>query len=443
MLDSQIVLDDGRIDSNSRMEQFAQIPNLSEIIEKPVNSRKRHRSLTGPGSKLSSRQSLNFDSDSNNNDEEENVANESSQMLAILREEKRKNIMPFPPPLSPALSSSTFKSPSRPRTTGPASRTMHKKKAGPRDVLSTSKFNKKSLGVSSKRDRRLTVEGISTEKVSSSNVRTVSGYNKDNDWIPNIQELGSNLVGTARSSRSESKKKSAKVIVTTGVFVKKENPDDGYEPMAPSYDAINDVEIIASIHTCPTCNKEFDSRGKMKAHVSKAHSDKHTVSRKALKSKASSYNCLVCLKTFPSRKELVRHKNQNCKGKSDNGPYKCKDCNAVFPKKRGLGHHIRHNCPVLKVKGIMERKSLGKDDRPSDSEEESNLARLQINKGGDDADLNKEDDQDHGDLEDTRDDHVSCKECGGKLFTQEDFERHQQQTGHTGETIRLPSNLSI
>ena len=133
----------------------------------------------------------------------------------------------------------------------------------------------------------------------------------------------------------------------------------------------------------------------------------------------------------------MRHKSLNCKGKSDDGPYLCKHCNAVFPKKRGLGHHIKHNCPVLKAKVIMERKS------PSDSEEESNLAQLISNKGGDDADLNKQDDQDHGDLEDTRDDHVSCKEGGGKLFTQKDFERHQQQTGHTGETIRLPSNLSI
>ena len=438
MLDSQIVLDHERIDSNSWMKQVPQIPNLLGIIEKPVSSRKRHRSLTASGTNLSSRQTLNFDLNSNNNDEEEDVAHESSQMLTILREEKRKNIIRPPPSLSPALSSSTVKSPPRTKAPGPASRTMLKK-AGHRNVLSTSTFNKKSLGVSSKSDRRLTVGGISSEKVSRSQVRTVSGYHTDNDWIPKMQELDTDLVGTARSSRSEPKKKAAKVVVTTGVVVKEEKPDDGYEPMAPSYDAINDVEIVASTHPCPTCNKEFDSRGKVKAHLSKAHSDKHPVSRKTLKSKAipSSYNCLGCLKTFPSRTELVRHKSLNCKGKSDDGPYLCKHCNAVFPKKRGLGHHIKHNCPVLKAKVIMERKS------PSDSEEESNLAQLISNKGGDDADLNKQDDQDHGDLEDTRDDHVSCKECGGKLFTQEDFERHQQQTGHTGETIRLPSNLSI
>ena len=47
------------------------------------------------------------------------------------------------------------------------------------------------------------------------------------------------------------------------------------------------------------------------------------------------------------------------------------------------------------------------------------------------------------DPEDTWDDHVSCKECEGKLFTMEMFEKHQQQTGHSGETIRLPRNLSI
>ena len=63
------------------------------------------------------------------------------------------------------------------------------------------------------------------------------------------------------------------------------------------------------------------------------------------------------------------------------------------------------------------------------------------------GDLNDDDEllvTDHEDPEDIRDDHghVSCKECTG-VFTQEDFERHQNQTGHTGETIRLPPILSI
>ena len=60
-----------------------------------------------------------------------------------------------------------------------------------------------------------------------------------------------------------------------------------------------------------------------------------------------------------------------------------------------------------------------------------------------DGNDNEEDEHLLSDPEDTREDHVSCKECGHKLFTQENFERHQQQTGHTGETIRLPSNLSL
>ena len=152
MFDSHLVLDHGRINSNSRMEEVPPKTNSSGIVEKPVSSRKRHRSLTGPRTNLSSRQSLNFDSDNNNNDSEEDVVNQNSQMLAILREEKRKSIIP-PPLLSPALSASTFKSPPRPRTPGPASRTMLKK-AGHRDVLSTSTFNKKSLGVPSKTDWR-------------------------------------------------------------------------------------------------------------------------------------------------------------------------------------------------------------------------------------------------------------------------------------------------
>ena len=64
---------------------------------------------------------------------------------------------------------------------------------------------------------------------------------------------------------------------------------------------------------------------------------------------------------------------------------------------------------------------------------------VENNNEGDDVD----DESLINDPEDTRDDHVSCKECEGKLFTREMFEKHQQETGHTGETIRLPSNLTL
>ena len=50
---------------------------------------------------------------------------------------------------------------------------------------------------------------------------------------------------------------------------------------------------------------------------------------------------------------------------------------------------------------------------------------------------------DHEDLDDTWDYHISCKECGGRPFTQENFERHQQKTGHTGETIKMRKNVTF
>ena len=513
MLDSQIVLDHGGTDPSTKMKEDTNIANISRIMEKPGSRKKRFRSLTGSRTSLSSRQRLKFDSESERNNNEvddqyqEDIANQSSQMLTILREEKRRSIIP--PPLSPALSSSTFKSPARLRTPGPASKTIHEK-AG--STFATQTVSQKPLPGVSNRNRRQTVSGIPTqrrEKSSHSQERTVIGYHKDDDWMPNFQELDPDM-GTARSSRSEPKKKGAKVVVTTGVFIKEEKADDGYEASAPTYDEINDVEVVASIHICPTCNKEFDSQGKLKAHVSKAHSDKnrvkhyncphcawtsifpgslrahlvqshgnknkssyfvcgfcsknftnsatweeHTkicvkrkdndeqlrspaVTRRIKKSRASpsTHTCLDCCTSFVSRSLLVRHKNQNCHGKTINGPpFTCKHCNAIFTKKRGLAQHVRRNCPRLKEKASG---SLKKSDGLSDSEE--HLARQN-------SDIVDEDDEhfvtDQGDPEDTRDDHVSCKECGGKLFTQEGFIKHQQQTGHTGETIRLPSNLSI
>ena len=65
---------------------------------------------------------------------------------------------------------------------------------------------------------------------------------------------------------------------------------------------------------------------------------------------------------------------------------------------------------------------------------------------GDNDDDNEDDEhlvtEDHGDIEDTRDEYISCMDCGGKPFTQEKFERHQHETGHRGETIRLPKYIS-
>ena len=361
MLDSQIVLDHGSIDSNSRMKQNTNVANISRIFEKPGTSGKTHRSLTESRTNLSSRPTLNFDSDSNNNDEEDRDQDQRSQMLTILREEKRRSVIP-PPPLSPALSSSTFKSPARPRTPGPASKTNYKKD-GP--IFSIQTFYQKSLGAP-KNNRRQTIGGISQatkEKTSHSHERTVVGYHNDNDWLPNFQELDPDI-GTARSSRSEPKRRGAKVVVTTGVVVKEEKHDDGYKALTSAYDEINDVEIVASIHRCPTCNKEFDSRGKMKAHVSKAHSrikynlplvcgfcskkfthnstwEDHieicgkrkdhardvemkspVVSKGIKKTRASpsTHTCLDCFESFSSRSLLISHKSHKCAGNSVKGP---------------------------------------------------------------------------------------------------------------------------
>ena len=154
---------------------------------------------------------------------------------------------------------------------------------------------------------------------------------------------------------------------------------------------------------------------------------------KKTRSSPSTHTCLDCFGSFSSRSLLMSHKIHKCKGKSVKGPiFKCKYCNAIFNKKKGWAQHVRSNCAVLKEKARRKSKSQ------SDSEEENISAHNSNN--GEDENLATDH---HGDLEDTREDHVSCKECGHKLFTQENFERHQQQTGHTGETIRLPSNLSI
>ena len=74
---------------------------IIENIKKP-DDRKSQRSPIGPGTISSSRKTLNYGQQTINDDHDD-----EDRMLSILREEKRKSLIP----LSPALSCSTLKSP--------------------------------------------------------------------------------------------------------------------------------------------------------------------------------------------------------------------------------------------------------------------------------------------------------------------------------------------
>ena len=108
----------------------------------------------------------------------------------------------------------------------------------------------------------------------------------------------------------------------------------------------------------------------------------------------------------------------------------CLRCSATFSNRVYYYRHLKKNCPGSKNASKCKT-------QVSNANAEDNDA---IEKDVEDDELLA---SDHGDLEDTRDEHISCKECGGKPFTQEGFEVHREQTGHTGETIKLPSYLSV
>ena len=402
MLDSQIILDNG---GTFGMEEDA------KSVKKPGTSRKRHKSLTGSAIRLSSRQTLNFDSDTNNNDEEdqnqEDTADQRSRMLTILREEKRRSIIP--PPLSPALSSSTFKSPARPRTPGPASKTS-KNKECPESISSTQTSNRRiTVGgripsfLAREKFARPLEKNVSGSRTSKARRLTDAGSDPDflhHDGVTNFQDLDPNM-GTARNTRSEPKKISShKLAVTTGVKVKKEKPydDDEYESLlAPGYDHINDVEAVATIHTCPFCDKEFNRMVNMRSHVAQAHPDPKTVKyyncshcdwktinpgslkshivknhpdkaeffkcdkcdkkytnrqfwRRHLAScgregpktqkRCQSVRCLRCQTVFPSRKEMYTHQRKHCKVPVS-PPYECKTCFQTFNGIGKLSYHLQ------------------------------------------------------------------------------------------------------
>ena len=453
MLDSQIVLDQG-------MEK--NLNARSRSIMKTM-SRKRHRSFTGSGT--------NFDVD-DQNQLENNAIDQSFQMLTILREEKRKSIIPRP--LSPAaVSSSTPKSPVKSRP-GPASRTLKRKSTSDRQIK-LSKGDTRMTGGDQIPPSSLTNKkfahplGKNVCGPRSSKVRRLTAGAEPNNQCQDDPDPDVSMV-VARNTRTK-KSSSHQLAGTTGVTVKSEksDDDDGYEsllaPAEKENDQIKNVEaVVATAHACPICQKEFSQIRWMKYHVAQAHPDPKTAKHhrcphcdwssfnpRSLKShivlshpdKAEVYECrkcekkftnkriwqthncsndlekkrgptcLSCQTTFQSRRDLVFHKINHCKRGPVSPPFKCKKCSKIFTKLSNFSKHLR-NC--LQLKGVT-KEPMDKNDVVEESLIE--------------------------DPEDTRDDHVSCKECEGKLFTKEVFEKHQQQTGHSGETIRLPRNLSI
>ena len=189
MLDSQIVLDQG-------MEKNLNA-RLRSIIK--TMSRKRHRSFTGSGTNLSSKLIPNFD-ENDQNQVENNAIDQSSQMLTILREEKRKSIIPRP--LSPTVSPSPPESPVKSRPPGPASRTRKSKPTSDRQIKlskgdtrmtggdqippssltnekSARPLGKKVCGPGSSKARRLTLAGSNFNNLCQDDIRNFQNLDSD------------------------------------------------------------------------------------------------------------------------------------------------------------------------------------------------------------------------------------------------------------------------
>ena len=90
MLDSQIILEYEGMNAGRLQEGDIMVKRNT----KKPDDRKKHISLSRPRTIPSAKKTLNFGPDATNNeheeDDREDVANQSSQMLSILREEKRK-----------------------------------------------------------------------------------------------------------------------------------------------------------------------------------------------------------------------------------------------------------------------------------------------------------------------------------------------------------------
>ena len=203
-------------------------------------------------------------------------------------------------------------------------------------------------------------------------------------------------------------------------FSKSKNLSDHLRRNCPSQKKIKTVR--------KTCGEKFSKKSKTGEYNDDDNEDFHEdeeqlVADQGDQRKTSVVECPSCKSTFVSIGNLTRHKKESCPGSKDR-----------------LRRHRRLSCKDsidLKEKlRTQESQGEGEDLVAYHGNNEDNDA-FEI-----DQDRNEEE-EDHvevnGDPDETQDDYVSCK-CGD-LFNQEDFARHQEQTGHTGERIKLPRTL--
>ena len=300
-----------------------------------------------------------------------------------------------------------------------------------------------------------------------------------------VMESGSDIDVDDLLQDTDTSREKRSVAVSTDATLKKENLDLGYESLlAPAvirseYDATNGVEIIGvgngsqsldrpkpssfpsknvskthkkQVYPCAICKRVLGNKGAWKTHSlacnSKRQEKKKTIiiiikKRKELKF----FTCLSCQEIFPNQKKMVEHKKKQKSCQTTEPPFKCSSCIVTFDKKVALRDHLGKSCPYMKArKNAMQNYDF-------EVENEDNYENFSDSDGDNDDDYDSGDNDDdneddehlvttgQGDLEYTLDEYVSCKGCGGKPFTHEKFERHQQQTGHRGETFRPPTTF--
>ena len=380
---------------------------------------------------------LHQDTDNGVNEEEiEDDTNQCTQMFSTLGNEipsKGKRSVQTQNTLSTAMSSSRCLSQAQLLTEGDVSKIIVSRPASSR--VSTPPSSKKS---------RVSHDITTTVGVSSTSLLPkpqTMGHSDCQDETTVIGDIDEDI-DTARDTRTAD--------TTDAGAVVKEEPYEYYlapSIIKPGYDAENDVEIIEVLgvgsssqsnvttsnnkkgYPCSKCKRVFGNKGAWGKHILACPIKETKIKRKRI---TKHFTCLNCQVTFADKKSLRRHQDQeSCKGSGDPAPFQCPKCFKKFARKSTFNVHLILHCTV---KGSEDTEMENNDIEDSKEDDPGDLG---TNHEGDDLDTDRED------YEDTRGDHVSCKECGGRLFTREKFEKHQQLTGHTGDTIKLPQNLIL
>ena len=225
----------------------------------------------------------------------------------------------------------------------------------------------------------------------------------------------------------------------------------------------SDVEFIHS-HKCH-CGKSFKNKAGLMSHITQAHKDPETVQHHQCKHCELSttnfgslqahilnkhpdkvFKCDKCSKKFTNEDKWIDHE---CYQKKKTEDVKCPDCDAVL-KRGNLNRHKKESCKGTKLSKSKRTLKLYGEALSKVTKEKDPLIdedNVVIQDVQDDIEAESQQEVNISSQTDNNDPTVRevyfCTKCPKKGLFKKEKEKHEEETGHKLDKVKLPDFLPI